>query len=220
MNFLNKISGVLAVVAVVIAIIFSGAGGVALGGVTNYDQLGLTELKVGTDCNDSNSYSSCTGTTIDADGVTVAADFYTVGGIDYASVQQSLTATSSVVCDISDPWEGATSSIMTAALQVSASGLGSAQTFDIATSSDGYATTTPSLASRVSAPLVAFTKFWQPGATTTATVLGFDGSAAHTGESPFFLSPNEHLIFKIATATPRTFSTYLTGTCSATFMKP
>ena len=65
---MNKTT-IVAVIALVIAIIglFTPTGKSVLGaitGVTNYNYLGVSQLKIGTTCNDGFSYSGCNGTAI------------------------------------------------------------------------------------------------------------------------------------------------------------
>ncbi len=152
---------------------------------------------------------------------TNTTSYWTVGGIDYASVQVSMAATSSVPCAIPNPFGAATSTVLNHTAQITADGLTGTQTLDVSTSSSAYASSSPAFVKKFSATDGQHTLVWQPGvaSTTNPGVIGYD-SFNSTGASPYRLGPSEFLTTRVATGTAGTFASYFTGTCSATFMKP
>lgn len=152
---------------------------------------------------------------------TIAANYYTIGGIDYASVQVSMAATSSVPCSIPNPFGAATTTLLSHIVQVTANGIASAQTLDVSTSTTAFASSSPAFVKKYAAGIGNFTSFWTPGLS-TSTVVGVLGNDATylVGDSPFVIAPSEFVNTRIATGTPGTYAAYYTGTCSATFMKP
>lgn len=123
---------------------------------------------------------------------------------------QNTIATSSAVCSILNPFN-ATTSILSYAFEVVSNGLG-AQTFDLSTSSTHLASSSPALIRAATIPAGRSTAFWvAPGGAASATVL----SAATNGRQQAFLKPGEYLNIVLATSSPGTFGSYLTGTCKA-----
>lgn len=139
------------------------------------------------------------------------------GNLTYYSSTQ-LIATSSIVCRIQNP-AAATTTLQNFALNISASGLTAAQQFDLSTTtaSEGYGSSTPafiasgSIQSTANGPTYVA---YQPMATSTGGPLI---RVTGDGSSPFIIKPNEYLTVRIGTSTPRSFASYLTGSCSAEF---
>lgn len=151
---------------------------------------------------------------------TFTGNYWTIGSINYASVQVSMAATSSVPCSIPNPFGASTSTVLNYYAQATVNGLGS-QLTDVSTSSTAVGSSSPAFVKAYTTTAGPFNLVWTPGAasTTRTGLIGYD-SFSSTGDSPYLLAPNLNLNFRIATATPGTFSSYLTGTCSATFMQP
>lgn len=128
----------------------------------------------------------------------------------------AIAATSSVACDIVSPV--ATSTLLAYTVRVDSNGIG-ALTADIATSTLGFATSSPALVLAAAVPTGSSNVVWRGGVPTTTNprVLGFDAMGA-TGQSPYVLSPNTHVLFRIATTSGSVFSSYLTGACKASFL--
>jgi hypothetical protein len=154
-------------------------------------------------------------------GTSGTAEFWTLGGVDYASVQVSMAASSTFPCAITNPFGTATSTMLNHIVQVTSNGIGSAQLLDVSTSSTAYASSSPAFVKAYSAAAGQFTQVWTPGigSTTRPGILGYD-SFSPNGDSPYVVGPSQFVTTRIATGTPGTFASYYTGTCSATFMKP
>lgn len=112
MKFIKEYAGVVALIAITAFLVLGGPSKAvnALSGTTNYDSLGLLELKVGTGCNDSGTYSSCgaltvgssgtftqgggvTATTSAASATFLASDFDTENGIEISLSVGAVTLT-------------------------------------------------------------------------------------------------------------------------------
>ena len=168
-------------------------------------------------------------TTINTSGAN--CDYLNISGVDYADCQISFTATSSVPATIPNPFGAATSSLLSAIVDIT-SGITGAATYDLATSTAANqfvrSTSTPALLyARSVASTFIDRAIWLPRSASTTkmhSVLGIADAvlAQHDNEnsSPFFLRPNEVLKVQIATSTPGTFGSYYEGTLSARFMKP
>lgn len=172
---------------------------------------GLTQA-FGVDSNGAVTSATTTNTT----------SYWSVGGIDYASVQVSLSATSSVPASIPNPFGAATSSITSIIAQITGNGItGATQFIDISTSTTALGTSSPALVYRASV-LSGGQAFipWQPMASSTNTTNILLPVDVASGRSNLILGPSENLNMKIASGTPGTFTSYYTGTFSATFMKP
>lgn len=127
-------------------------------------------------------------------------------------------ATSSVLCAIQNTY--GTSTILSAGIRVDTTGLG-AQTFDISTSSsasNGFASSTPALIYAGTLPVANATYRWMAGVlATTSSQITTLMPISTSNNSPYIIAPNEYLVFKIATGTPGTFASYVTGQCTARF---
>lgn len=156
-------------------------------------------------------------------GSSAIPTYRTIGGIDYADVQLSIAATSSVFCSVSNPFGTATTGVMTAMSNITG-GMTTAQSYDISTSTQsGAGSSTPAFiyARSVGANKTDFT-LWEPRATSSQLSPNILSTPESGSASPFFLASTnglpDRLTWRVATGTPgnQTYS----GTCSATFMKP
>lgn len=151
--------------------------------------------------------------------------YETRGGIDYADYQQTIAATSSVICIMPNPFGTATSTIVRHIVQVTSNGLAATQAIytSTTTGTGGYGSSTPALIQNFITGAGEFTAVWQPNsATSTNSGIPTDllPGMTDTGLSRYILGPSEYLTDRVATATPRTLDTYYTGTCSTTVSKP
>lgn len=213
-----------AIVGVILAILAVVGGGWALlhdngssegrGGDTNLDSLVLDgDLTVGDDI-------TITGDT-QTIGSSGTVSFWTAGGVDFAAVTESFTSTSSVPLVIDNPFS-ATTSIDKIMCVVTGNGLG-AQVFDISTTTaaGGYGSSTPALVYGVSIGANAQETFlWQPAGSSTTPWLTLAVPSNSNGKSPYILKPNEDVTVRIATSSPGTFSSYLSGSCALQVSKP
>ena len=224
MSQLNKWAGVLALVAIVIAI-----GGYAYPKIQTIvqDNLGATGTRfpngISADST-SPSVGQIRGTTLTITGAstltattTVTSDYWSVGGIDYASVQQSFTAATTTMCSIENPFGAATTTILSYIAQITV-GTSTAANIDVATSTTAFATSTPALIfNHVIASGAQDTIVWLPGIATSTITLDKVLSGRADGTSNFTLGPSEFL--NIKTGVGLAGYTW-TGTCSVTVMKP
>lgn len=133
---------------------------------------------------------------------TITSKYYTVGNIEYASVQNSFQSATTSLCYIANPFGNATTTFSQYISQITV-GTSTALTMSLATSTSQYATTTANhlvLDRAVASGAQDFMAFSRM--TPDGNVLG----------------PNEILLLKAAGAGVGGY-TY-TGTCSALFMKP
>jgi hypothetical protein len=211
---LGVVVGLIAVTSAFIGGRVAGGGSLLGGGA--YNAL-LTWFGNGLSAGLTEQFSVDSAGQVTSATTTNTTSYWTVNGVDYASVQISMAATSSVPCSIANPF-GATALVLDYFAQVTANGLGT-QLIDVSTSSTAYASSSPAFVKRFSAAST-FTLPWTPGVASTTRVglLGYD-SFSGAGNSPYVLGASERLNFSIATGTPGTFSSYYTGTCSATVMK-
>lgn len=157
--------------------------------------------------------------TIGSQGVPV---YWTFGGVKYAYVQVALTATSSIPCQIANPFGAATTTILSFNQTVT-SGIVGTNVFSLSTTSgaNGYGSSTPSLTLNHSIGTGAQDYMsWLPGNATTTDSRVLPGVLNSTNESTAILGPSQTLVNRISTSTAGTFGTYYSGTCSATFVKP
>ena len=158
--------------------------------------------------------------------------YFTLGGVDYADVEVSLSATSSVPGIIPNPFGTATSTLVLCQSQVTVNGIAATQNLYVSTTTGtgGYGSSTPAI---MTAFVTGTGQFTAPcgfnSATSTANVATAQPNATQsdllpgrtqTGASNYIVGPSEFLTLRIATATPRTLDTYWTGTFFARFMKP
>lgn len=144
-------------------------------------------------------------TTLSASGTgtsTITSKYYTIGNIEYASVQNSFQSATTSLCYIENPFGNATTTFSQFISQITA-GTSTEATMSLATSTSRYATSTNNhlVLDRVVAS----------GAQDFMTFARMtpDGN---------ILGPNENILLKTAGAGLGGY-TY-TGTCSALFMKP
>lgn len=140
------------------------------------------------------------------------------GGVTEWNASGQPQATSSAFCSIQNR-NFSTSTILAVGLRIDSTGLGT-QTFDIATSTTQFGTSTPALVYGATVPVASGGTYrWSPGGIATTsnqtTVLMPVGGLSNG--SPYVLAPNEYLNFRIASGTPGTFASYLTGKCTARF---
>ncbi len=148
-------------------------------------------------------------------GPDISSRYLQWGGVSQWNTGVYTAATSSVICSIQAP--AATSTITLASLLVSASGLNS-PSWSISTSTTNVGSSTPAFA-QFTAMATGTPYVWTPGGVSTTTngtlVLNSTNS---TGGSSYIIAPNQYVNFRIATGTPSTFASYITGKCQATFV--
>lgn len=200
--------------AVVGAILLGG--GYFILGAFGGDLFGVTSRAPDVDM----SVKSITTVATSTNGSQGVPSYWTQGGVDYASVQSTLVATSGVPCTIPNPFGTAPALVLNFFFDATANGIASAQNLDVSTSSTAYASSSPAFVKNYSVGTGAFRFAWTTGASTTTIpgLLGY-GSFSNNGVSPFLLGASERLNTRISTGTPGTFTAYYAGTCSATFMK-
>jgi len=136
--------------------------------------------------------------------------------IDYEGQQVAYyyrnIAASSTLCFYQNPC-GATSTIVSANLQITRGVLG-ANTFDIATSTTDFGSSTPALVFAATIPTGENASFiWQPNSATTSTSVGFGAqnpllgagvlpglADGDVGQSNYILGPSERLVVRVATS--------------------
>lgn len=150
----------------------------------------------------------------------IDSPYVSIGGVKEWHGTQNMTATSTQVCRIKNPFTS-TSTVVSFSARFGAGILG-ANKFSLGTSSaaaQGFATSTPALMfERTVASLVTRDSFsWTPqlsSATTSLTILPAIDPAS--GEIKSILAPGEYLVFAIGSTTAGTVNfAYYTGTCSA-----
>lgn len=159
-------------------------------------------------------------------GNNIDGNYFTIGGVDYYHIKLPILATTTVLCRVpSNVFGAATSTLVAASLNpgTGTNPLG-AITFDLSTTSSsiGHSTSSPALArgfSIAAAPAIPF--IWSLATTTNTQTIGvavgangFDG-----GSSNVFIRPGEGLTFRVATGTPGTYTSFLSGTCEVTLRK-
>lgn len=164
-----------------------------------------------------------TGTTFGAVATLDGVDFpyVNIGGSRYYYYKQTMTATSSVICSIRNPFNATSTPLNYSAVITAnpAAGLGiAANILDLSTSTTQYGTSSPALikAYNLAAGAQATIPWTQNGTTTNANIIGFNG--LNLGVSDVFLRPGEYLNFKNSTSTAGVDAGgYYTGVCSALF---
>lgn len=150
-------------------------------------------------------------------GPSVEGPYFTIGGVETYYANQSFNATSSTICSIANPF-GATSTIRTIGASRTATGIGGTQAFYLSTttSTGRYGSSTPAFVADYRATTANFAFSWSAGgATSTNQMLGLLQPSDAVGQSTAILGPLEVITLRIATGTPGTFSTYMTGRCTA-----
>lgn len=168
-----------------------------------------------------NSVTAEEGVTVDSGGLTITAGgitqttgtttvesqgtpaYYTLGGVDYAYVQKSMTAATTTICAIPNPFGTATSSLVSFLGQIT-TGTTTAANITLATSTLQFATSTSDelVADRSVASGAQDTLSWLPS----------------VGSNTNMIAPSDFVLYRTAGAGLSGY-TY-TGTCSATFLKP
>jgi len=133
--------------------------------------------------------------------------FVSIAGSKSAHYGNPLTASSSVICSVQNPYN-ATSTISSVRVSVRSTGGLLAQVYDIATSTSRYASgtaygsSTPALVANYKGTVGPFAMVYSP---------------VTTGNFPL-VGPTDFVNVRIATATPTAFTTYMSGTCSVDFL--
>lgn len=145
--------------------------------------------------------------------------FVSIGGGKYYYYFQPMTATSSTVCSIKNPFN-ATSTLVNYSIRVNANGLG-AQSLNLSTSSTAYASSSPYFIKEVAIGTGQRDVVWIGNATTTNTVLIGTAANNNVGISDNIIGPSNYLNLGVATSTGSAgiFSSYLTGSCSGIIKK-
>jgi len=147
--------------------------------------------------------------------------YFISSGVDYAYYQMSFTATSVLPCRIKSGFLNSTSTILYFDAQVT-TGLSGSNGFTLATSTDGYATSSSSLGFRTVGSTLLDLFHWEPWmlnvSTTTGARVGLLNAIDNNGGATNILGPTEWLVWKNATTTPGSGS--WSGTCSVLLMKP
>lgn len=138
-----------------------------------------------------------------------------IGGVRTFYKRQSLTATSSTICSIRNPY--ATSTVNALSLNIT-SGILGANNFSVSTSTNSYATSTQSFILDKTIPTGAqLSVAWYPGISTTTSVR-LVPSTDSTGAVPGYVAPGEYVNFRLATTTGAgALAAYYQGTCSVEF---
>ncbi len=241
MDFLKRNSGIIATLALVLAIgvaIFCGGTkttvvnntkslGAASSATTFLPSFGLGTLDVGPGCGD--QYTNCTPTLQITSGTTTQGTagtpvYYTLGGNDYADVEQSFTTATNTPVIIRNPFGSATTSISSPIMVQLTSGASTGFTFDVATTStSNFATTSSVLVKAISvASGATYDGYFNAHASTTPIIaggisVGILPESDLTGNSTWYLRPGEGIMLKIASTT---VTNSFTGTLSVTFKKP
>ena len=221
MQKVKEWSGVVALVAIILLLVFVRGGDSNVGGGTRF----VNGLSTDSTSPSAGQVRTTTLTvTATSTGASQGTVYYeTKGGIDYAYVQQSMTATSSAICSIPNPYYGATTTVDSVLAQSTNAGIPNANNLYISTTTatSRYATTT-AVAWNQGFPM-GTGQWYYPFANASSTAIGdpnvLRGSNAD-GSSSYILGPTENLNFMFGTSTPGTFVTYDEGTCSASFSKP
>ena len=161
-------------------------------------------------------------------GASLGSTYYeTKGGIDYAYMQQSFTATSSHIVSFQTPFYGATSTIESLSCESTNVGIAEANNLYIATTSAAsrYATTSTTALNSAFAMGTGewrydFTKNVATSSSDTlyAGVNVLEGKNVDSS-SNYILGPTDNTNVIIATSTPGTFVTYDEGTCYETVIR-
>ena len=147
--------------------------------------------------------------------------YVSINGLREYHFSKPLTATSTFLCQVLNPFAPATTSIDKLQVNITGGILG-ANVLYIATSSssgDAYSTTTPPMVAAFPiASLAQANLNWFPptGTTTNPNYLQNTGAS---GMSMYIATGSSYINFKLATTTGGTFATYMTGTCSGLLRK-
>lgn len=152
------------------------------------------------------------------DGVDSA--FVKINGVETAYVSQAINATSTMLCNIKNPYP-ATSTPVQLSVRIS-SGILGANNYSVSTSSTYYGSSTPVLVLDHTIPTGSIdSMFWTLGtATGTAPSRILPHMNTTTGETNVFLKNGEYLVVRLATTTGAgALAAYYGGQCSAVFQR-
>jgi len=137
--------------------------------------------------------------------------YVSINGIQQYYYNQPMSATSSVLCSLANPFN-ATSTLVSYSAVTTVNLLG-AQSFDISTSSTAFASSSLALVRAYNTPTGQSTILWQPLATTTSSKLIGVEATGVIGNSNIVLAPSDFITFRLATGTPGTYAAYNQGSC-------
>ena len=145
---------------------------------------------------------------------------FSIGGVEQCTISQQFIATSSTICSILNPYR-ATSSIMSIGVSRSASGIAGTQAFyfSTTTSTGRYGSSTPAFVDGHQEGRSNFAYHWGGGVSTSTPRAGVLETLAPDGGSRAILGPLETITVRIATSSPGTFTTYMSGKCSAVLQR-
>lgn len=148
-------------------------------------------------------------------GPDISSPYHSWNGVLFYEYNQSMVATSSVVCSIHNPFSATSTLVSYSAFRIT-DGIASAQTVEVSTSTSAYATSsTPMIRAYSWASGTQRALAWGGPATTTSS--GVIGYELGTGASNILIPPSQFVNLRIATGTPGTFAAYWTGRCQGTF---
>ena len=145
--------------------------------------------------------------------------FVSIGGLKEYHFSAPLTATSSFICVLKNPYN-ATTSIESIGAESTNAGIAAANTLYVSTSTTAFGTSSPAMINGFAMGTGQWTAVMQKNTgTSSADTTVFNGMNSN-GTSNYRLAPNEWITWKIATTTGGTFVTYDQGTCSAVLKRP
>lgn len=156
------------------------------------------------------------GATPTLDGVDNS--YVKINGVEEAYVSQAINATSTMLCNIKNPYT-ASSTLSSFRMRITSGILGN-NNYSISTSSASYGSSTPVLVLDHTIPTLSTDRVaWFPtGATTTNRVL--PGINSTTGETNVLLRAGEFVVVRLATTTGAgALTSYYGGQCSAVFQR-
>lgn len=206
------------------AVYLSGHGATNFAGTTHLS--GLTLEGLGTD----DGLIINAGVATSTIGASATVTYWSIGGINYAYSRVPMTATSSVVCAMPNPFGTATSTAIGPMLiQVTANGIAQNQNLFVSTSTTNAASSTNAWSGALALAASTQATFTFRGNFATTSVSTSPSGTGDTnilpglltsGVTTRFLGPSEFLNVKIGTSTAGTYASYLTGTCAQQFQKP
>lgn len=156
------------------------------------------------------------GATPTLDGVD--SSFVKINGVETAYVSQPINATSTMLCNIKNPYTS-TSTLISFSVRIT-SGILGANNYSVSTSSTYYGSSTPVLVLDHTIPTGSIDSMqWYIGsATTTSRVL--PGINSTTGESNVKVQNGHFVVARLATTTGAgALAAYYGGQCSAVFQR-
>lgn len=141
-----------------------------------------------------------------------------INGVETAYVSQPINATSTMLCNIPNPYTS-TTTVLSFSMRITDGILG-ANNLSVSTSSTYYGSSTPVFVLDHSVPSESTDSFaWQPGASTTnVRILAANGSP--DGRDYHFLRSGEFLVVRLATTTGAgALGDYYDGVCSGVFQR-